>query len=90
MKKVYIELTDAQKEKLSPLFDEVLKASPTDNPVMLLAQIHIAGLDAVASCGIIPNGMAKKIQAAMNIKTVGKTVGDSHARKLLAKAQKTA
>jgi len=86
--KVYIELTKEQKEKLSPLFDEVHRNY--QNPVMLLSQIWFVqeSGDAVAICGIIPNKSAIRIQEAMNAKKIGKPVGESHAKKLLAKARK--
>lgn len=85
-KTVYIELTEEQKEKLSPLFEEVTFHSETD-PVMLLAQIQIAFNDAVASCRIVNNEKSKKIQAVFSEKLVGKMVGYKDAKKRLAKAR---
>ena len=87
IKKVYIELTEEQKEKLYPLFDAVMIGKDKNKPVMLLSQIHITGRDAVATCGIIDYETSLKLQAVFSEKSVGKTVGDAHAKKALAKAR---
>ena len=86
MKTVYIELTEEQKEKLFPLFDEVTRHSETD-PVMLLAQIHITFNDAVAACRTVDYEKSLKIQAVFDEKLVGKLVGYKDAEKRLAKAR---
>ena len=85
-KTVYIELTEEQKEKLSPLFNEVTRHSETD-PVILLAQIHFTFLDAVASCRIVNHEKSLKIQAVFSEKLVGKLVGYKDVEKRLAKAR---
>lgn len=89
MSSVYIELTDEQKEKLFPLFDEVAKHSDTD-PVLLLSQIHIVGRDAVAVCRIVDHEKSLKIQAVFGEKWVGKIVNfkGAHSRLLKARAGK--
>ena len=86
MKKVYIELTDDQKKKLFPLFDDVMEHAYLD-PVMLLAQIHITGADAVAVCTTVPNDKSLKIQALYGEKFVGKMAGDKCAKANLKKAR---
>ena len=87
-KTVYIELTEEQKEKLFPLFDKLAReGDPEEKTVMLLAQIHTTGRDAVAACRIIDHEKSLKIQAVFSEKLVGKTVGYKGAEKRLAKAR---
>ena len=87
MKTVYIELTEEQKEKLSPLFDEVAKNSTVEKSVMLLAQIHISGWGATAVCRIVSHEKSKKIQAVFGEKLVGKIADGKDAEKALVKAR---
>lgn len=87
MKMIYIELTEKQKEKLSPLLDEVAKNSTVEKCVMLLAQIHISGWDATAVCRIVSHEKSKKIQAVFGEKQVGKIADGEHAEKALVKAR---
>ena len=89
IKKVYIELTDEQKEKLKPLFDIVLDATVIDKPVMLLAQIHFSGRRAAAICGIIDNATSLKVQEAIKPKSVGIMADDKFARSIIKKASMT-
>lgn len=86
MKSIYIELTDEQKEKLSPLFSEVVKHSDT-KPVMLLSQIYFDFFDAVAVCRIIDNEKSLKIQSIFGDKKVGKIAKLSRVEQALKKAR---
>lgn len=87
MKTVYIELTEEQKEKLEPLFDAVTDGSEKKKQVILMAQIHVSGRDAVAVCRIIDHEKSAKIQEVLNPKIVGKIVGYVHTQKALDKAR---
>lgn len=84
---VCIELTDEQKEKLLPLFGEVMRADQKGKPVILLAQIHIVFNDAVASCKIVNHKTSLKVQAAFGKKHVGKSTTYNHVVKCLMKAR---
>ena len=84
--KKYIELTDDQIEKLTPLFNQVDRHS-NGKPVMLLAQILMVNGSAVAVCGIISHAKSLKIQEAMSTKSVGKVIDYKQAITRLQKAR---
>lgn len=86
--KVYIELTPQQKEKLVPLFAKVSRAAEDEEQIMLLAQIHFNGTDAVAICNVTTHDEGLELQRLLSPSTVGKFVGDSYTNRALKKARK--
>ena len=89
MKKVYIELTEAQKQKLIPIADALMQSNTRGKPCLVMAQIHFDGWDAVTVVGTIPYNKAQKLQAAMDTKSVGKLTNRRMVLNRLAKARVT-
>ena len=87
MKKVYIELTEAQKQKLIPVMDELMQSNQRGKPCMVLAQIHFDEWDAVAVIGTIPYNKAIELQKVMSRKGTGKLTNRKMTQNRLAKAR---
>lgn len=86
--KVYIELTEAQKEVLLPLFEKVAEATYNDKPIMLLSQIMMTNDgDVVAICNVTSNEEAIELQKLLSPKLVGKVAGNKYFEKALRKAR---
>ena len=88
LRKVYIELTDEQREKLFPLFDQVMAANEILSPGILMAQIHYTGKDAVAICAFIENKTAIEVIKVIKPENAGKLVGEKYTKDALKKARK--
>lgn len=87
MKKVYIELTDEQKEKLFPIQDALIKSNQRGKPSMIIAQVLFTGRDAVAVVGEISYENSLKIQEALKPSAKGKMMTDKMTQRQLAKAR---
>lgn len=86
MKKVYIELTEEQKQKLIPLHDALMRSNSKGEPSMILAQVLFTGWDVVAVVGEMPYAKALKLQKVLG-DTKSKMMTDKMAQRRLAKAR---
>ncbi len=88
-KKVYIELTEEQKNKLSGLFEEVAKATYYDKPIMLLSQIYQTNDgEVVAICNVLTHEESILLQKILSPDSVGEYVGHDYAVEALEKSRK--
>mgnify|MGYP001359603044 CR=1 FL=1 len=86
MKKVYIELTEEQKQKLIPIQDALSKSNANGKPSMILAQVLFTGWDVVAVVGEIKYDKALKLQRALG-ETKSKMMTKKMTDRRLAKAR---
>lgn len=86
MKKVYIELTEEQKQKLLPLHDALMKSNAKDKPSMILAQVLFSGWDVVAVVGEMNYDKSMKIQTALGY-TKPRLMTDKMTRRRIEKAR---
>lgn len=83
MKKIYVELTDEQKQKLFGMQDEIMASNVFGNPSMALGQIHFTGRDAVLVCAVVPHDQAVQVIEIVAPENSGKVAGDKHATEAL-------
>ncbi len=87
MKKVYIELTDEQKEKLFPIQDALMETNRRGKPGMVIAQVLFTGRDAVAVVGIISDEKAERVRLALSKNPPKRLMTDKMTRRRLEKAR---
>jgi len=86
MKKVYIELTEEQKQKLAPIHNALMQSQSNGKPSMIIAQVLFVGWDVVAVVGEIKHDKALILQQAVG-ETKSKMMTRKMSERRLAKAR---
>jgi hypothetical protein len=87
MEKAYIELTEAQKQKLIPIMDELMQSNQRGKPCLVLAQIHFDGWDAVAVVKTVSYNKAQRLAEVVKPGSAGKLTNSKMVMNRLAKAR---
>jgi hypothetical protein len=87
MKKIHIELTEGQKQKLIPIQDALMQSNDRGKPSMIIAQVLFTGWDVVAVVGEIKYDKALILQRALGVYKPNQMMTRKMADRRLAKAR---